>query len=193
MHGKPNLLSKVDLVLLFSMIIVFSMVKFSNLARLADGKGSLTCTSKGSVHRQPEPLSPLKDAARENVPLAQPEHGLLSTVDLNIPAAQLPQIVFLEEHQVSSYSNDGNPLVDGRRGRVEGQEGAERSVGRCHGFWKGISFISTRVKHILRVTKPNTKRATNICPNSLSQIGALYRHTVCVITALQITGPSTTS
>ena len=26
--------------------------------------------------------------------------------------------------------------------------------------------------HILRVTKPNTKRATIICPNSLSQIGA---------------------
>jgi hypothetical protein len=35
-----------------------------------------------------------------------------------------------------------------------------------------ISFISPRVNHILRVTKPNTKRATNICPNSLSQIGA---------------------
>jgi hypothetical protein len=35
-----------------------------------------------------------------------------------------------------------------------------------------VSFISTRVNHILRVTKPNTKRATNICLNSLSQIGA---------------------
>jgi hypothetical protein len=34
-----------------------------------------------------------------------------------------------------------------------------------------IYYIS-RVNHILRVTKPNTKRATNICPNSLSQIGA---------------------
>jgi hypothetical protein len=33
-------------------------------------------------------------------------------------------------------------------------------------------FTSTRVNHILRVTKPNTKRATIICPNSLSQIGA---------------------
>jgi hypothetical protein len=31
---------------------------------------------------------------------------------------------------------------------------------------------STRVNHILRVTKPKTKRATIICPNSLSQIGA---------------------
>jgi hypothetical protein len=33
-------------------------------------------------------------------------------------------------------------------------------------------FTSTRVNHILRVTNPNTKRATNICPNSLSRIGA---------------------
>jgi hypothetical protein len=32
-------------------------------------------------------------------------------------------------------------------------------------------FTSTRVNHILRVTKPNTKRVTIICPNSLSQIG----------------------
>jgi hypothetical protein len=32
-------------------------------------------------------------------------------------------------------------------------------------------FTSTRVNHILRVTKPNTKRATIICPNSRSQIG----------------------
>jgi hypothetical protein len=31
-------------------------------------------------------------------------------------------------------SNDGKPLVDGSWGRVEGQESAERSVGRCHGF-----------------------------------------------------------
>jgi hypothetical protein len=28
-------------------------------------------------------------------------------------------------------------LVDGGWGRVEGQEGAERSVGQYHGFWKG--------------------------------------------------------
>jgi len=63
------------------------------------------------------------------------------------------------------------PLVDGRWGRVEGQEDAVRSVGRCHGFWKGM-FTSARVNHILRVTKPNTKEATNFCPNSLSQIGA---------------------
>ena len=33
-------------------------------------------------------------------------------------------------------SNDVNPVVDGRWGRVVGREGAERSVGRCHGFGK---------------------------------------------------------
>jgi hypothetical protein len=33
-------------------------------------------------------------------------------------------------------------------------------------------FTSTLVNHILRVTKPNTKRVTIICPNLLSQIGA---------------------
>jgi hypothetical protein len=34
------------------------------------------------------------------------------------------------------------------------------------------TMASARVNHILRVTKPNTKRDTIICPNSLSQIGA---------------------
>jgi hypothetical protein len=45
----------------------------------------------------------VEDAARENVPLAQPEHGLLPTVDLNIPATQFKQTVFAEELQVASY------------------------------------------------------------------------------------------
>jgi hypothetical protein len=39
-------------------------------------------------------------------------------------------------------------------------------------FAKKECFTSARVNHILRVTKPYTKRATIICPNSLSQIGA---------------------
>jgi hypothetical protein len=70
-----------------------------------------------------------------------------------------------------SLSNDGN-LGDGRLGRIAGREGAERSGRQCHGVWKKECFTSARVNHILRVTKPNTKRATIICPNLLSQIGA---------------------
>ena len=33
------------------------------------------------------------------------------------------------------------PLGDGRWGRVIGREGAERSVGRCHGVWKGMLYF----------------------------------------------------
>ena len=33
------------------------------------------------------------------------------------------------------------PLGDGRWGRVVGREGSERSVGRCHGVWKGILYF----------------------------------------------------
>jgi hypothetical protein len=48
-------------------------------------------------------LLQVEDAARENVPLAQSEHGLLPTFDLNIPAAQLKQTLFAEELQANSY------------------------------------------------------------------------------------------
>jgi hypothetical protein len=41
-----------------------------------------------------------------------------------------------------------------------------------------ISFISARVNHILRVTKPNTKRVTNIVLIRYLKLG----HTVYVIT-----------
>jgi hypothetical protein len=36
-------------------------------------------------------------------------------------------------------------------------------------------FTSSRVNHILRVTKPMAERATNICPNSLSSMQPLGR------------------
>jgi hypothetical protein len=38
-------------------------------------------------------------------------------------------------------------------------------------FGEGMLYFAL-VNHILRVTKPITERATIICPNSLSQIGA---------------------
>jgi hypothetical protein len=38
-------------------------------------------------------------------------------------------------------SNDANPLVDGRWGRVEGQEGAERSYRRYHDVWEGMLYL----------------------------------------------------
>ena len=48
-------------------------------------------------------LLQVEDAARENVPLAQSEHGLLPSFDLNVPATQFKQTVFAEELQVASY------------------------------------------------------------------------------------------
>jgi hypothetical protein len=33
------------------------------------------------------------------------------------------------------------PLVGGGWGRVEGQEGDTRSIGRYHGFWKGKALF----------------------------------------------------
>jgi hypothetical protein len=184
------------------------------------------------------------------------------------------------------------PLGDGHWGRVVGREGAERSVGRCHGVWRGMlycvcvfittgpsticvrgeegdigghvlrettsrglcglvcpsrtsecggegdcvkkgggeegkrgsvhwsgydataldievdpqrcrfgsrksdftlqAFTSARVNHILLVTNPNTKRATIICPNALSQIGVWGLRFNCgqACCALEITAES---
>jgi hypothetical protein len=62
------------------------------------------------------------------------------------------------------------PLMDGFLVLVEGREGAERSDRRCHEFWKG-NVLLPRVTNI--IVRCVTKRTTKICPNLLSQIGAL--------------------
>ncbi len=49
-----------------------------------------------------------------------------------------------------------------------------RERGSTYMFEINNQFITTRVNHILQVTKQNTKQATNICPNSLSQFVRAY-------------------
>jgi hypothetical protein len=50
-------------------------------------------------------------------------------------------------------------------------------------------FTSTRVNHILRVTKPILNELRIFVPIRYPELG----HGVCVVPALQITSPSTTS
>ncbi len=70
-------------------------------------------------------------------------HGSLELVQTTEHVVQIPLVVnpCVGDAQEGvpfkgSPSNDGNPLVDGRWGRVVGREGAERSSGQCHGFGK---------------------------------------------------------
>jgi hypothetical protein len=72
-------------------------------------------------------------------------------------------------------NNDGNPWLTGAGAVSKDKKAPSAQLGDAMGLGR-IRFISTRVNHILRVTKPNTERATNICPNSLSQIGAYGLH-----------------
>jgi hypothetical protein len=68
-------------------------------------------------------------------------------------------------------SNNGNPLETVTGAVSQDEKAPSAQLGYAMVFGEEC-FTSTRVNHILRVTKPNTKRATIICPNSLSQIGA---------------------
>ena len=83
------------------------------------------------------------------------ESPVTRTPGSNSPACRDPRV---------SREQRWQPLGDGGLGCIVGREGAERSGRQCHGVWKECC-TSARVK-------PNTKRATIICPNSLSQIGA---------------------
>jgi hypothetical protein len=69
------------------------------------------------------------------------------------------------------FSNDGNPLETAAGAVSKDKEAPSTQLGDAMVFGEEC-FTSARVNHIQRVTKPNTKRATNICPNSLFQIGA---------------------
>jgi hypothetical protein len=75
-----------------------------------------------------------------------------------------------EREQKDHNQQRWQPLMDGFLVLVEGREGAERSDRRCHEFWKG-NVLLPRVTNI--IVRCVTKRTTNICPNLLSQIGAL--------------------
>jgi hypothetical protein len=69
------------------------------------------------------------------------------------------------------------PLGDSLWGRVVGREGAERSVGRCHGVWKGIlCFYSCEPYSTSNKTKPNMIRS--FVSIRYPKLG----HGVCVLT-----------
>jgi hypothetical protein len=69
-------------------------------------------------------------------------------------------------------SNDGNPLETGAGAVSQDEKAPSAQLDDAMVSQVGEEcFTSTRGNHILRVTKPNTKRATIICPNLLFQIG----------------------